>query len=275
MNKKRILSIVLAGIMSMGIFVGCGKSEEGSKGDTSQTTTKVDVVKESAFETVPENKLVPKYVKDAMANDESIIKDFSTFFDYYILEKQVDGHEELVKKYNLPKLEDTEHVRDLQKANPEFYNFAVTHVLAAGQKELETAKYAKSLNSMAQDYIANTLMGEDVEVKMAKEFKELNPQKQVKKYLKENKIEIENIIYPQEYENFHMGKGVNIMSLKFIIEGKQDGKSFSKEKVYDFYFIASEDIRNGADWRKENNCEIIAVTDTINEDPEKFLEITK
>lgn len=69
--------------------------------------------------------------------------------------------------------------------------------------------------------------------------------KHVQNYLKENRIEISKIIYPTSTNGFESISGSAVMNVPVIIEGKQDGKDFSKKVNLDFYFVVTNSLRTG------------------------------
>lgn len=260
--KKRILSLLLVGAAMISLFTGCGKATKGEESISTNSSEKVEVVREDAFETIPENALIPEFIKSRYVNNDELLKDYRHFYiamwcaDKFFTEEE----QAVLDKYGLSR--DVSTLKESYDKNPEFYEGAINYVMTTRMKDVERVPYMKELIVKAQDYLANTLLDEQNELDLSKEFKELNPEAFVKKYLKSNKIEIINVVFPQDLSGIFFRAGTTILSLEVTIEGEQDGIKFSKTKMYDFHFAASEDIRTGSDLRVLDNAEIMAVTDT-------------
>lgn len=268
MNKKRLLSLVLVGILSLGVFVGCGKGESASNGSAS--SGKVEVVEQKAFESIPETALIPEFVKSRYENSEELLNDYETYMlTFYASEEhRPENAQEFMDKYGLTL--DVSTVKDTQQQNPEFYEGVVSYAIAKTNKQDQMMPYVNSMITEAQNYLAVSLLGEKSEVKLADEFKSLKPIDFAQKYLKKNNIEITNVVFPQEMKGFFVGAGTNILALEVTIEGTQDGERFSETKMYDFHFAASKDLREGADLTRNNNIELMAVTDSVLEGVNTF-----
>lgn len=272
MKKKRLLSLILVSALSVSMLVGCGKSEEGkSDKGTKNTATisKVDVKEEKAFETIPENNLIPNYIKKHYSTYEESIEDYKTYLKLFLFNEEPENAQEFLDKYGISR--DIESITDVSKINPDFYEGAITYAISTTYESSKRMNYIHDMKDQVHKYIGASLAGDKTDVKLAKEFEELEPIKYVQKYLKKNNIEITNITYPTTMKTLDLGP-TTIIELPFTIEGTQDGKSFSETKNYNFYFVSSEDIRNGADARYEDNIELMAVTDSVFDDMKFNLE---
>lgn len=261
MNNKRLLSLCLCAVVSMGLFTGCGKTEgKGESGQESISSQKVEEVKETAFETVPENALIPDYVKSRYVKEAELLEDYSTF---QVAFWGADGLEnprqdEVLKRYGLSL--DITKFKEVRDQNPEFVEGAIPFVLATSRKQTEMMPFVDEMIVKAQDYLKNSLLGEENQLDMSKEFQQLKPVEFVQNYLKKNNINITNVVLPDDMKHFHIGSGTNVVGLEFTVEGTQDGKEFTKTIKNDFHFAASQDLRDGADLRGTDNMSLMAVT---------------
>lgn len=254
MKKKKFLTILMASMLIVGTLGGCSVSNPVS-------STKIEVKKENAFDTVPENKLVPKFVTERYKKNDELRGDYETITQGIIFGNETENLEEVKSKLGINAEPLKYTLKGLYEDNKDFYSGFAHYITTKSVNPSEATKYANEMLLIAQDYLANTLMGEENEVSLAPEFKELEPEKYVKKYLKENDIEITNVVYPQRWNNIHIGVGSTIIDGKVTIEGTQKGKKFRVEKIYNFHFTATEDIRTGGNVKYEKCHALIGVTD--------------
>lgn len=286
--KKRLLSVLLIGLLSTTIL-GCNIKNPNSKNDTNKTETKEEkddtkVTKEEAFTTVPEDNIVPEFVKSQYEKEDEVLDDFLEVYNALVRDVKSENYENVQKKLHLENASYNSTCQEIHDCNPDFYSGFAQFLLftSAGSSSSDMSNLSKEMIKMAQDYIAYTLQKEKNDVVLAPEFAKLDPQKYVQKYLKENNIEIKNIGYPQDWTSIHIGSGSTILRMEVIIEGTQDGEEFSVTKQYDFHFTAADDLRAGGEFRYKNCVALIAVTDSCFKEEkygdyqvDKFLELVK
>lgn len=255
--KKRILSVLLIGLLSTTVL-GCNTKNSSSNSNIDKTEIKV--TKEEAFETVPEDNIMPKFVYERYQKNEELLKDYEILVTGLFADnKDVEGLEETAKKYNIDI--NAKKCIDAYNCNPDFYKGLVQYAMARLVDQTEMSNFTKQMVLQAQNYLAYTLMGEKNDVVLAPEFKELNPKEYIQKYLKDNDIEITNIVYPQDWTELYFGAGSNVMGMEVTIEGTQNGKEFNVTKLYNFHYTCKQDIREGASIRLDDSVAIIGVTD--------------
>lgn len=317
MKKMKLLALTLTGIISLGLFTGCMKSnstdDKNTNGSTpppsvvddnknntnpsltdekenqnnsnestadknnTENTSKPDETEEKAFTTVPEENLIPDFIKKRYSKFEELKKDYALFVTMIDnvknnkpKEEDPEGLDEFKSKYGFSGT--NVNPETLRKENPEFFEGAISYqiMMSSDAKEIDIIK--KDMLSIAKKYLGNSLLGEKNSLDISKEFTELEPFKYVNNYLKKNKIEITKVVSPKEMKMFHNGLGTNIFTTEVTIEGTQNGKAFSKTRLYDFHFSSKEDIRNGKDYRKKEAVELMAVTESVEGDLNKLIK---
>ena len=104
----------------------------------------------------------------------------------------------------------------------------------------------KDLLPQIQNYLSDVWENKkDGDYSLSPEFKEKNSKEYFQKYLKENKIEITKITYPDTAEQFTRLAGCNASTVIVTIEGTQNEKAFTKELGLDFYFVSPVIVREG------------------------------
>lgn len=262
MRKKQIISILLISTLVLSV-AGCGNAESKGGENASQQTA-VEVVKEEAFTTIPEEKLVTNYIKTKLSQEDSFEQDSIDFINLYINDK-VD--KSLISKYNLEYDPKTVYkLTDLHSKYPELFESGITRLYTLfyqqtyGQNEFVNKKLLKKINGYLSDVWNNEKNNDYI---LAKEFSEKNPKETFQKYLLENKIEVKNITYPTFVTGFNFVPGADVATVKVTIKGIQDKESFEKNLAVDFYFSPSDEIKNGVkndDKLSDKDFEIMAVS---------------
>jgi hypothetical protein len=262
MEKRKIISILLVSLLAL-TAIGCGKTENKTVESTDKQAV-TDVVKEEAFTTVPEEKLVTDYMKKSLSHEDSFVQDGAKFSNLYVNDT-VDN--DLIKKYNLeydPKV--IYKTEDLHSKYPELYEAGVTKLFTMFhiQKESDDVFVNKKLGKQISSYISDVWKGEkNTDYVLAKDFEKLKPKDIFQTYLKENKIEIKEIIYPTFVTGFNDVPGAEVATVKVTIKGTQNKKEFEKTLTLDFYFAPNDEIKNGHkkdDKLSDKDFEIMAVS---------------
>lgn len=262
MKKKQLISILLISVLALSV-VGCGNTASKG-GESTDKQVAVDIVKEEAFATIPEEKLVTDYMKKSLSHEDSFVKDGIMFSNLYAAD-QVDP--ELIKKYNLeydPKI--IYKTEDLHSMYPELYEagvtklFTVFHQREEGENTFVNKRLCKQIVGYLYD-VWDSKQNDDYV--LSSEFKEKNPKEVFQKYLKENKIELKEITYPTFVTGFNYVPGADVATVKVTIKGTQSKKEFEKTLALDFYFTPNDEIKNGIkkdDKLSDKDFEIMAVS---------------
>lgn len=276
MKKRKIISILLVSVLALSA-IGCGNAVSKGGESTSKETV-VDVVKEEAFTTIPEEKLVTDYMKTKLSHEASFMKDGIDFTDLYTNDT---SHPELIKKYNLeydPKV--VYKGEDLHSKYSELFETGETRLFTSFhlQKDDDDGFVNKQLGKQITEYLSDVWENKKADgYYLSPEFKALNPKDAFQKYLKENKIEIKEITYPTFVTGFNYIPGADVATIKVTVKGNHDKKEFEKTLALDFYFAASQEIRNGIkkdDKLSDSDFQIMAVsTGTVPAD--KFKQFFK
>ena len=263
MRKRKLLSCLLIGLLSF-TLVACGdKPTGGDNGSSGGSTSsgKVDVIKEEAFTTLPEQQLSTEYLKEYLKGGDALYKDGVAFEKLYWSDKD---NPELISKYNLSYEKGKVYkFTELKEINEKLYTTAINYnyhgLNAEATSSVDFAN--KGLMPMVQNYISDVWMdNKDGDYRLSPEFNNLNPKKHFQKYLKENKIEIADITYPTIANGVERISGATVINVPIKIEGTQDGKGFSKDINIEIYFTVSKEIREGGEYdSRDKNFEIMGV----------------
>lgn len=264
MKKKQIISILLTIALAVSVS-GCGNAASKGGESTSQQTA-ADIVKEEAFTTIPEEKLVTDYMKDNLSG-EDMLQDGIDFINLYYFDKSNSGTDKLISKYNLDYVPKATYTgAGLYSKYPKLFQIGITRLFAnihEKKESIDTLVNSK-LGTQIVNYLSDAWMNEaNDKYSLAPEFKEKNPKEIFQKYLKENKINITDIHYPAIASGFNYVAGANVSTVKVTIKGIQDKKPFEKTLALDFYFVANKDIRTGVhdnDQISDKDFEIMAVS---------------
>lgn len=256
MNKNKLISFALIGLLSLSL-VSCG---DKSNKQNNSNSDKVEMTGE-VFENIPEQNLVTDYLKENLKGGDELFKDGISFKKLYWDDVMDKG---LISKYNLSYEENTVYdIKDVSTKYPELYCIAINAIIASGnENEKDAAFFAnKTLMPYVQNYLSDVWENDkDGEYKLAPEFEKLNPKKEFENYLKRNKIEITNIVYPTTANGLQKIAGSTVMNVPVIVEGYQNEERFSRKVNLDFFFTVSQDIRKGEQYdSKDKNFEIMGV----------------
>ena len=263
MRKRKLLSCLLIGLLSF-TLVACGdKPTSGDGGSNGGTTSsgKVEVVKEEAFTTLPEQQLATEYLKEYLKGGNELYQDGIKFKELYWDDKVDQG---FMDKYNLKQFEGDYSIKDIYNLNNKLYATSINTLISSGNiNESDTVTFAnKTLMPLIQNYISDVWMdNKDGDYRLSTEFNNLNPKKHFQKYLKENKIEIKDIKYPTTANGLERISGATLINVPVYIKGTQDGKEFTKDINIDIYFTVSKEIREGRKYDiNDKNFEIMGVS---------------
>ena len=174
MKKRKIISILLVSLLALSV-IGCGNAASKGGESTSKETV-VDVVKEEAFTTIPEEKLVTDYMKKSLSHEDSFVEDAAKFSNLYINDT-IDN--DLIKKYNLeydPKI--VYKAEDLHTKYTELFEAGRTRLYTVFHEKKEGGEVFvnKKLGKQIIGYISDIWKDEkNTDYVLAKEFEKLNP----------------------------------------------------------------------------------------------------
>lgn len=228
MKNKKLIGCLLIGLLTFSL-VGCGN--------------KVKVAKEDAFTTIPEQKLVTDYLVENLKNNDEFFKDGKTFSDLYFGGL---NDTDLISKYSLNVEKGKVYSKkESYNINSKLFNLSQNFIMSNnGGNPVTLAK--KDLLPQIQNYLSDVWENKkDGDYSLSPEFKEKNSKEYFQKYLKENKIEITKITYPDTAKQFTRLAGCNVSTVIITIEGTQNKKAFTKELGLDFYFVAPVVVREG------------------------------
>ena len=195
---------------------------------------------------MPEQQLVTDYLKEYLQGRDELYQDGFSFENLYWSDKE---NNELIEKYNLSyEKEKIYKFKELKEMNENLYIVAINSNYHGLNCDLTNpVTFAnKGLMPMVQNYLSDIWEdNKDGEYKLSPEFEQLNPKKHVQKYLKENKIELTEVVYPTKANGLEQISGATVMNVTVTFKGTQDGKEFSKTLNLDFYFVVNQNLRNG------------------------------
>ena len=264
MRKRKLLSCLLIGLLSF-TLVACGdKPTGGDNGSSGGSTSsgKVDVIKEEAFTTLPEQQLATEYLKEYLKGGDELYQDGIKFKELYWDDK---NNPELIEKYNLKCEVGAKHnLIDAYNDNSKLYATTINTLIASKNYNVsDSYSFAnKTLMPLVQNYLSDVWMdNKDGDYRLSPEFNNLNPKKHFQKYLKENNIEIADITYPTIANGVERISGATVINVPIKIEGTQDGKGFSKDINVELYFVVTKEIREGSEYKFDDitNFEIMGV----------------
>ena len=245
MKKRKIISILLVSLLALSV-IGCGKVENKTVENTDKQAV-TDVVKEEAFTTIPEEKLVTDYMKTKLKYDRPFINDGNEFINLYFFDVQPTD-KTVITRYNLEyDAKKTYDAKELHNKYADLYDTGMNalYTQAHIKNETDDTFVNKKLGGQIVSYLSDIWKNEKTDgYTLAPEFKVLSPKDAFKEYLKENKIEIKELTYPTFVTGFNAVVGANVATVKVTIKGIQNKKEFEKTLALDFYFAPSEKIRN-------------------------------
>lgn len=268
MKTKKIISLFVASILIVAVIGGCSKKENTTvkKNDISIESIQPE---EGHVFAIAENIIIPSFVTSRYSNYSSLVKDYVSGINTFMNDKNDTdfinkyGYQDIVKK-------DKCTCKDVQEVNPEFYEGFSTFLYFRSFDGFKHVTIGNSYLLQIQNYLQDTLLDEKNDgYTLSEDFLKLKPKKVVQDYLKENKIKITDIKYPDKRKCFDTtGAGTSMLTVDVPIEGTKDGKPFNETIRYDFHFVVSKDLREGAaiDWNNLDKGEIMAVTNSFYSD---------
>lgn len=214
---KKILSVVL-------VFVFC-LSLTGCK-------------KEMPFAVSPENQLKVDYMEKILDNPDEYYDLFMDYSGYQVFDTKTEKLENFMNGLS---------EKERERFEENGYHFLYINMFLKG-KEKEIEGFAEEL---VINYLKNTRLGnKDATVELCPEFALQDPVGKVKQYMDKNKIVVNEILFP---ENFEKAVIYDVYPMQFryryVIKGTVKGKPFEKEVVQDFYIgmdwpLGTEDSRD-------------------------------
>jgi len=265
MKTKKIISLIAVSILICGVIGGCGRKEN-------TTVKKNDIAMESIqpeeghIFAIAENSIVPKFVTSRYSNYSNLVQEYLTATRLF---RDDTMNQAFIDKYGYQKVIDkgTYTSKDIQEVNPEYYAGLSSFLYMKNIDGFQRASIEKGYLLQIQNYLQDTLLDEkSTGYTLADDFSVLKPKEVVQDYLKENKIKITNIEYPNDFECADStGTGTVMITVNVPIKGTKDSKAFEETEKYDFHFVLSKDLRDGADFDLKNldKGEIMAVTNSF------------
>lgn len=91
---------------------------------------------------------------------------------------------------------------------------------------------------MVEAYLRYTRLGDESTAKrfgLSRELEAQDPIGKVKNYMEENNIVVEDIVFPETFEDVNHQLYPMRYTYRYVLKGKIDGKPFEKEVVQNFY----------------------------------------
>lgn len=238
MNKKMFIIVIAVLLLMTAVFTGCGRQE---------------II---PFDESPENEIKIDFMEDILENEEL----YADMYRKYAMLRMLGGlSEELEAFMNKLKEEKGEEALIKFADNGEKWNLIQ---LTRDEIQSNIDEVAKE---MVDSYLRHTRLGdkEAVEFNLSKEMEEQDPIGKVKKYMEDNKIVVEEIIFPETFEDANYDIFPMRFTYRYILKGKVDGRPFEKEVVQNFLI--------GWDWSegKENSYDTIEFIKDVEDVVEK------
>lgn len=272
MKNFKILSLILVGTFTLGVLGGC----DLKKSDTSSSVVESVQVESGNTIGIAESTIVPSNLANRFADYKNVYEDYSTGVNLF---KSDIVNQEYVDKYGFQHLVDkgTYLLEEIQQVNPEYYDGFSTTFWLQCMNPFTRYDLEKTYLSQIQNYLDDVYLNKDnTGYILSSDYSSLNPKQVVQKYLKDNKIKISDIIYPDEvvYSDFTM-VGTYAITVDVTFKGTKNKKDFEDVVRFDFYFVAPKDIREGATFRTKDlgnmEGEITAVTNSYyDENSQKY-----
>lgn len=286
--KKLVILLVLISIVGFTI-TGCGSNDETQPGDNEvlesdyketyqetgaaveeevaegEETEKEQPVEETGFteeaeeqgqqfepfDYSPENDVRIDFMEDILENEELYVD----MYRKYAMLRMLGGLSEELETF-MYKLKEEKGEEALIKFadNGEKWN------LIQLTRDEAQSKIEEGTKEMVDSYLRHTRLGdkEAVEFNLSKEMEEQDPIGKVEKYMEDNKIVVEEIIFPETFEDTNYDIFPMRFTYRYVLKGKVDGRPFEKEVVQNFFI--------GWDWSdgKENSYETIEYIRDVN-----------
>lgn len=263
--KKLVILLILIGIVGLTI-IGCGSKDknqsnnneafeadyeetyqeteatveevaaEGEETDKEEPVEEIGFTEETEeneqqfepFSYSPENDIRIDYMEDIL-EDEELYADM--YYKYAMLRVAGGYTEELDTFMNTLKEEKGEEALIKFVDNGEKY---ILFRMAYEEKYDEAGELTKEI---VDAYLLHTRLGEKTEgeFNLSKEMEEHDPIGKVQQYMKDNKILVEEIIFPETFEDIDYEIFPPKYTYRYVLKGKVDGKPFEKEVVQNFF----------------------------------------
>ncbi|HHT56293.1 hypothetical protein [Herbinix luporum] len=208
--KKRTISILFIVFVVCITLVACGK-------------------KELPFTHFPENDIIIDYMEEIIQNQE---KYEGLYYDYASM--RIAG----VKSDELEQF-----ITGLtEEALGQFTDNADKHIALKMSLDEYKEEIDEGAKTLVDNYLKYSRLGdkEAREFGLSKELEAQDPIGKVNQYMKDKKIEITEIIFPETFEDVNYDLYPMKYTYRYIIKGTVGKQAFEKEVVQDFYI--------GVDW---------------------------
>lgn len=211
MTRKSLL-IFTTMLLVFTMLVGCG--------------TKVP------FERNPESEIKIEAMEKTIQNAEEEMQLYKDYFQYRVLNAAPEGFED--KMAALP-----EDVLEEKVTNGE--KLVIINMLFEGATEEAEQLVLEEI----QNYLKASRMDEQgLDFVLSPEFEKAQPIEKVQKYMKDNKIEVTQLLLSNSFEEQNTWVYPMKFTYKYTVVGTINGKAFEREIVQDFYIGAdSEDLQ--------------------------------
>jgi len=286
--KKSVIMLIVIGLVGLTI-TGCGNNDENQpnnnealKADCEETIKETEVamekvveeeeitwdeefIEETVFEEEdeqqfepfsysPENDIRIDYMEDIL-EDEKLYADM--YYKYAMLRIAGGLTDELMIFMDRLDYERGEEALEKFVDNGEKY---IVVQMASDDLHGGIEEIAKT---MIDSYLKYTRLGEkeaEAGFKLSKEMEEHNPVEKVKKYMEDNKIVVEEIVFSETFEDVNYDIFPMKFTYRYTLKGKVDDKPFEKEVLQNFFI--------GWDWSegKDNAYDVIEYVRDVNEE---------
>lgn len=224
MNKKMFLFSLLT-LLCVLLLAGCSNKKE--------------II---PFDQSPENEAKIDFMEDIVQNEEKYSEMYYEFAKVTLTGIDTDKYLAFLDEIKETKGEKAEEYIARFKDNGAKY---LMLQLALDDVEDEIDKDVKEI---VDGYLRYTRLKDESAAKyfhLSKELQEEDPISKVRTYMEENNIVIEDIIFPETFEDVNHQLYPMRYTYRYILKGKIDGKPFEKEVVQNFYI--------GWDWSEKGN----------------------
>lgn len=208
--KKKVISILsIVTILSL-VLIGCGK-------------------KELPFTHSPENDIKIDYMEEIIQNQE---KYEGLYYDYASMMIAGVMSDELEQFAN----------GLTEEASGKFADNANKHIALKMSLDEYQEEIDEGAKTLVDNYLKYSRLGdkEATEFGLSKELEAQDPIGKVNQYMKDENIEITEIVFPETFENVNYDLYPMKYTYRYILKGTVNKQPFEKEVVQDFYI--------GVDW---------------------------
>lgn len=239
MNKKMFIIVIAVLLLMTAVFTGCGRKQE--------------II---PFDESPENEIKIDFMEDILENEEL----YADMYKKYAMLRMLGGLSEELETF-MDKLKEEKGEETLKK----FAENGEKCILIQLTRDEIQSNIDEVAKEMVDSYLRYTRLGdkEAVEFNLSKELEEQKPIEKVQKYMEDNKIVVEEIIFPETFEDANYDIFPMRFTYRYILKGKVDGRPFEKEVVQNFLI--------GWDWSegKENSYDTIEFIKDVEDVVEK------